>query len=968
MKLSAVEWREVFELLDTALDLPDNEVAPWLETTTASRPHLREPLRVLLDRRSALARDSFLSLPSSPAANDAWEAGATVGPYRLLRRLGVGGMGEVWLGERSDGQLQRRVAIKLPGDASSRADLLERFARERNILATLTHPNIARLYDAGETTSGQPYLVLEYVEGQVLTDYCDQRRLTVPERLTLFLQVLDAVQYAHMRLVIHRDIKPANILVTGANQVRLLDFGIAKLLDAHSNRISESDLTRAAGRALTPQYASPEQITGETLTTAADVYSLGVLLHELLCGDLPYQLKRGSAAELEEAILTAEPVTLTRNLSDQAAGQRSASRSRLTRELRGDLTTIVFKALQKTPQARYATVAAFAADIQNHLAKRPLDARADSATIRLWKMVQRNRLAFASATAVFAALTIGLGTALLQTRRAEQQANLARVEARKAEFVKDFLLEIFTTNSRQQTDPLKAQATTAVQLLDRAAARLQTLSSPSPDLNDDLLSTVGTLYGQMRATDKAVAIRKLRLDQALQSFPKDDPRITAAQLEYGGALYDSAGWKAAIDVLNDADAAMQARGDTSSRARARLDTLLSEYWRGTNPLKARELAARSIKLYRERYSDDPDLANALHNAGLIEGSLVNMAGAEVFYRQALATMIRLKAHDAYLVQPMVMLAETQRLMLLAEPAEANFHEALAISKRVNGDSHVDTLQTQLRYGQYLRVVGRNRESLQVLASAEKSAVQKLGDQESFHLPTIRAELANTLFQYGDTAGALAKMRMALVIREQTRPDTAQHANMLVGLAHLLLGNGQVAEAARLMERAEIIIRKIGLPIHALRFPVVHAEVLLAQGRAREALTRVSAAEAAVEAAAAAAPQAWRDVLHDCSLRLQHALALTALGDYAGSESLLIANRRTAAASSAVDFFSGVETESAMGLAAVYLKTNRAHEARQLLREVVDWRQPRVLPESPALREARIALSLAEMAAQARPAN
>jgi eukaryotic-like serine/threonine-protein kinase len=278
--------------------------------------------------------------------------GDAVGPYRLIRELGKGGMGTVWLAERSDGLIQRPVALKLPRGTWRRRTLSKRMGRERHILAALNHPNIARLYDAGLTDEGNPWLALEYVEGRPIDESCESSQAGIDERLRLVLDVASAIAHAHARLIVHRDLKPSNILVTADGDVRLLDFGIARLLE--QGQTPESELTQIAGRALTPEYASPEQIKGEPIGVASDVYSLGVVLYELLTGARPYRPRRDSRAALEEAILEDEPA----RPSDVV---REPSRRR---QLRGDLDTIVLKAPRKKPEERYETTNEFADDLQ----------------------------------------------------------------------------------------------------------------------------------------------------------------------------------------------------------------------------------------------------------------------------------------------------------------------------------------------------------------------------------------------------------------------------------------------------------------------------------------------------------------------------------------------------------------------------------------------------------------------------
>jgi serine/threonine protein kinase/predicted Zn-dependent protease len=331
----------------------------------------------------------------------------------LIRLLGEGGMAEVWLAQRADGSLKREVALKLPMLRRDREDLSSRFARERDILAALEHPHIARLYDAGVSPDGLPYLAMEYVRGERLTAWCDTHRLGVNERLKLVLQVLDALQYAHAHHVIHRDIKPSNILVNEAGHVQLLDFGVAKLLEQHEQ---QTDLTIVYGRALTPEYASPELARGDTAEPVSDVYSLGVLLYELLTGCLPYRIKATrSAALLEQAIVAAEVVRPSAHLASDADAARAATQDKLERQLRGDLDAIVLKALAKVPTDRYGSAAALADDLQRYLSGQPVKARPDRFTYRFSKLVRRRRADWAAGIAVAVLAAAALAYALIRS-------------------------------------------------------------------------------------------------------------------------------------------------------------------------------------------------------------------------------------------------------------------------------------------------------------------------------------------------------------------------------------------------------------------------------------------------------------------------------------------------------------------------------------------------------------------------
>src|ERR1700691_5324347 len=394
--LSAAEFSRLSALWDESIEMAPGERDAWLAALERSDPKAAALLRALCASQDESRERGFLETSDLVASHvaslveaDPGLIGRQFGPYRVLALLGHGGMGSVWLAERADGLFIRQVALKLIHPALKSRVMSERFAREREILASLNHSNIARLLDAGFAEDGQSYLALDYVAGTPLTTYCDERRLPVRERLELFRQILSAVQYAHAHLVIHRDLKPANILVTEEGQVQLLDFGIAKLLT--EGEAKETELTQLGGRALTPDYAAPEQVAGAPITTAADVYALGVMLYELLTGERPYKLKRDSRGALEEAILNADPVPPSRaEFKEATAAGRSTTAKKLSSTLRGDPDTIAIKALKKSPAERYATANAFGEDIERYLRGDVVLAPSDSLAYRALKFAPRH--------------------------------------------------------------------------------------------------------------------------------------------------------------------------------------------------------------------------------------------------------------------------------------------------------------------------------------------------------------------------------------------------------------------------------------------------------------------------------------------------------------------------------------------------------------------------------------------------
>jgi serine/threonine protein kinase/Tfp pilus assembly protein PilF len=382
MKLSAAEMAVLSRLLDEALPLEAAARRAWLQALPAEYEHLAAALRAaLLPEQASSPRAERLSLPAlgaevAQASGSSLRTGERVGPYELLRPLGAGGMAEVWLARRADGAFRREVALKFPRQMQQCEQLTQRFALECDILASLEHALIARLYDAGVAENGRPYLAMEYVRGEVLTTWCDRQRLVVSARVELFLQILDAIRFAHSKRIIHRDLKPSNVLVTDSGQVRLLDFGVAKLLAAGQTDPAAGQLTGLYGRALTPDYASPELLRGDAVDVRSDIYSLGMLLYELLSGARAYQLKAAAAAGLLGRAATAvEPGRPSERIEQAAAEARGMSLGALKRALRGDLDAITLKALAKEPDGRYDNAAAMAEDLRRHLAGKPISAR-----------------------------------------------------------------------------------------------------------------------------------------------------------------------------------------------------------------------------------------------------------------------------------------------------------------------------------------------------------------------------------------------------------------------------------------------------------------------------------------------------------------------------------------------------------------------------------------------------------------
>ena len=444
--IDKASWQKVSALLDELLEASAGQRAGRLAQLKIENPELADEVAALLAHQPAVETDQFLEGTVFDPATVGTLAGQSVGGYTLERPLGQGGMGSVWLARRSDGRYEGQAAVKFLNLALLGRGGAERLRREASVLAKLAHPNITHLIDAG-VTAGQPYLILEYVEGEPIDAWCDKRSLDVLARVRLFLQVLAAVAHAHGRLILHRDLKPSNILVTADGCAKLLDFGIAKLLEGEGQTAPPTELTGLSGAALTPDYAAPEQMLHAEVSTATDVYALGVLLYLLLTGTHPTASKPMTPIERMRALLDDEPVHVSdvaAKLDVARAGARHASPLQLARVLRGDLDNILAKALKKVSTERYATVEAFAEDLQRYLNHEPVSARADSGAYRLNKFVRRHRLAVTAASAIFLALAAGIVGTSWQSIEARRQRDRALALSARNAAVVDFMSGMLT--------------------------------------------------------------------------------------------------------------------------------------------------------------------------------------------------------------------------------------------------------------------------------------------------------------------------------------------------------------------------------------------------------------------------------------------------------------------------------------------------------------------------------------------
>ena len=628
---SVIDWQELSALYEHADALDEPELAAWLAQLREEQHRLIPQLERMLDARAHISSGTFLeALPrigvvERPPESE-WTQGSLIGAYRLLRHLGSGGMAEVWLAERADGAFERQVAIKLLFNHPTRAQhqtFAERFKRERDILASLHHPNIAALHDAGVTPQGQPWLALEYVQGMPITASCDARRLTIAQRVEVFRKGLLAVEHAHANLIIHRDLKPSNILVTDQGEVKLLDFGIAKLLDVDSDGAVDSELTRQGGRPLTPHYASPEQLSGRKLTTASDVYSLGVVLYELLCGKRPFDSERfSSAAQIENAILVGDALPPSRQaVTETVANSRTLSPKGLARVLSGDMDAVACKALGNEIARRYASVEAFRADLDRWSQRHPVLARRSSASYRARKFYLRHKLAVLSG-GISATAVLGLTVATVFAGLKAQSESARAIASR------DFVVDLFSVADPQN----RGRQMNAGDLLEAGRTRALESLAGQPGLQGDVLRQIGLMQvnmGDFRRADRNLA-------QAVALFA-----LAGRERDWAGAQLDLAYNAFQLGDVNRAAASIAEVAPLLSPSAD--GALISRYWtiKGAISRSSRDMVAAidelsravtySARAHGDNHVDTIDalreLADAYGEAGRFSEALVTLEDA-----------------------------------------------------------------------------------------------------------------------------------------------------------------------------------------------------------------------------------------------------------------------------------------------------------------------------------------------------
>jgi serine/threonine-protein kinase len=809
-------WAEFADLLDRALDVPPARRAAWLDEVVAADAPVRFWLQAALAHARRVEDEDWLEGPALPGRHGhRFEPGTRVGAYRLVRELGQGGMGEVWLAERADGAFSRQVALKLPHAHLLGGALRQRFERERDFLAGLSHPNIARFFDAGVSEAGLPWLAMEWVEGRPITEHCRSARLDLGARLRLFEQVLAAVHHAHEHFIAHRDIKPSNILVDGRGEVKLLDFGIAKLLAGEADT-DATELTHQGGCAATPDYAAPEQIGGRAITSAVDVFSLGAVLFELLAGRRPFERRTDPAA--------AAPLPSQRVEPREAEAIGGLGAARLARALRGDLDAIVAKALEVDPARRYRSAAAFADDLRRWRVHLPIAARHVGRMQLACKFVQRRKLTSALAAGLAGVLVAGAGGIAWEGVRAQREAARARAaageahaqarraedEARRERATREFLVSVFKfSDPRRQSDQPRG-AITARELLDIGARKIEHELEAEPDTRIALLGLLADIYDELDEGERFEALLARQAELAHGRYGDADAVTLGVRLrgvEYRDDHGDHAGVQAELARL---DPLITRAGLDAGAVRAYW-SLLRARAQTTSPdpqAQAERVAGyqRAIALYAAAAPEDAHYPLAINNLASSYFSQGNLTETVRYARRAIeVAQGQSDRDDGGLAVAYANLGKVLSLQGDYEGAELADAESEKLALSTYGAGTWVYWHAAATHAQTVHLRG---ESARAMSMFQALMAQVPGPRAIFHhaieagvAAEVHESYAMCMLSEGRPGPALEQLRLAEQGFEHgaIQHDELSRVRGEIGRAQALLGD--VVDARRLMGQA-----------------------------------------------------------------------------------------------------------------------------------------------------------------------
>jgi eukaryotic-like serine/threonine-protein kinase len=752
-------WPAFSALLDEALDIPETGRSRWLASLGAEHAEVRPWLVKVLATSTATRETGLLNALVIDDVAPEFVAGQLVGPYRLTKRLGIGGMGEVWLASRSDGTLTRQVALKLPHIHLLAGVVRRRFERERDILAALSHPRIAHLYDAGVDEAQNPYLAMEWVDGVAINEYCRDAKVPLERRLNLFLQVLDAVGHAHGRLIAHRDLKPSNILVTPEERVKLLDFGIAKLLDGDAPR-GATQMTRVGACMATPAYAAPEQLAGEPITAAVDLYALGVVLHEMLTGQRPFRDNRKTSTERADAGRASSRIA-----SGYAEYVGGLDTTKLRRALSGDLDAIIAKALEVDPARRYPSAEAFAEDIRRSRDHRPISALRISTTTLALKFLRRHWIG-AATTAAFLVLLIGGSAGIAwQAVRAER-------EAQRATTIKDFLIGVFRANDPRIAADKPRGEITARALLDASAKQIESSFAQEPATQIELLGVTGDIYRELEETQSSNALYARETELAGRYYGAADSHSIDGLLGQADVADINGDDVRALALLSQTDPLIRAAHLEKSPIRARWLLIRGESLFG-DAAKADEARASleaSAALFKAVAPQDPRYVEALIDLGSLSLERSQFSSSADYYQQAIAVAQPNLQLEGDLLSPYAGLALARRRLGDFGGATAAFAHGTEIAERTYGRETQRYWRIASDWAQFRYERGERQAALTAFGALLQS------------LPRGQAELRNAT-------------------------DAMEAAHVLRKFGYCVAVDGQGARAVQLLEQAQALLTK-----------------------------------------------------------------------------------------------------------------------------------------------------------------
>lgn len=819
-------WERLKEIFHGALERGENQRVEYINEECGTDRELLDDVLALMkayNQTGAVDRSlQQLRISALSHMENSGKRGKHIGPYRIIDELGYGGMGMVYLADRADGEFEQTVALKLLRNGITSEEQTRRFRVERQILATLNHENIARLFDGGITEDGQPYFVMEYVEGQPIDQYCNAHNLSLKQRLNLFLEVCDAVQYAHRHLIVHRDLKPGNILVTDEGKVKLLDFGIARMIPS-DNKLNETEpLTQPGMFLVTPSYASPEQIRGEAINTSSDIYQLGVVLYELLTGIRPYEIDGRTPGEIERIICEEEPtrpsMAIMRFQSYQEKNNdrytESNGYSRISdlkqsnRRLSGDLDTVVMKALHKKTGRRYASIEQFASDIAKYLSGKPVSAYPDSWSYRTGKFVQRHRLSVAALAGIIALLVVYAVTVTWYSQRTQAALEEAEREREKSDQVVEFLMGLFEAN-----DPAKSlgDAVTARELLQRGIEQAEALSG-QPEVQAKMFDVVGNVYTSLGQFTSAEKNLQKALELKKEFFGSDHPKVAQSLNNLAISLTRQSRFDEAAFLHRKALSIQIEHFGEEHPEVAHTLSLLGAWVPLVGIEKAGKLRERALEIRRAVYgTDNLFVASSLMDVGKIKRSQALPREAKAAYREAIEIQNRLLGRDhPDVAESMIFLADLEREYLDNESvAESLYVNALMIQRNTFGDEHPSLLHGLGNLSKLFSDRGEHTEAERLMRQSLSIRRKVFGPEHPATAEGI-GHLAHELHRQGRLDEAERLYRESLELWEELhRPDHLTISGSLVVLGNLLVDKGEYEEADTLFERA-LKIRRLHL--------------------------------------------------------------------------------------------------------------------------------------------------------------